>query len=146
MAVSVLILPRQAQLSAAVLSTHVAMCSSDAVRGAKRWRWVMYAASSKSLMVKNPWGFSSVRMLVFMAMLNVSRHTCNSPDGLCQTPPMPMMETSVAPIHVGECGLISCKCVGLAANDATRWRHTVSSLRTGVDRFIRRPFAILRAC
>ena len=87
----------------------------------------MYAASSKLLMVKNPWGFSSERILDFMAVLNVSRHTCHSPEGLCQTPPMPVREASVAPIHVGGCGMVSRRCVGLAANDATRWRHTVSS-------------------
>ena len=52
MAVAVLTLPRQAQISAAVLSTPVAMCSSGAMREAKRWRWAMYAASSRLLMVK----------------------------------------------------------------------------------------------
>ena len=128
MAVAVLTLPRWAQLSAAVLSTPVAMCSSCAMRGAKMWRWVMYAASSKSFMVKNPWGFSLVRMLSCMAVLNVSRHTCHSPEGVCQTPPMPVREASVALIHVGGCGFISCRCIGLAANGATRWHHTVSSL------------------
>ena len=82
MALAVLTLPRRAQLSAAVFSTPVAMCSSGAMRGTKRWRWEMYAASSKSLMVKNPWGFSSLRMLACMAVLNVSYHTCHSPEGL----------------------------------------------------------------
>ena len=66
--------------------------------------------------------------------------------GLWQTPPMPVREESVALIHVGGCGLISRWCVGLATKDATRWRHTFSSSWTGVDRFIRRPFAVLRAC
>ena len=75
MAVAVLMLPHRAHISAAVLSTHVAMCSSGAMRGAKRWRWEMYAASSRSLMVKNPWGLSSVIILARMALLNVSRHT-----------------------------------------------------------------------
>ena len=37
-AVAVLTLPRRAQISAVVLSTPVAMCSSGAMRGAKRWR------------------------------------------------------------------------------------------------------------
>ena len=106
----------------------------------------MYAASSKSLMVENPWGFSLVRMLACMAVLNVSRHTCHSPEGLWQTPPVLVREASVAPIHVGGCGLISRICVGMAANDATRWRHTVNSSWTGVERFIRRPFAVLRGC
>ena len=106
----------------------------------------MYDASSKSLMVKNPWGFSSVRMLACMAVLNFSRHMCHSPEGLWQTPPMPMMEASVAPIHVGGCGLISCTYVGLTANYATRWCHTIISLWTSVDRFIRSPNAVLIVC
>ena len=88
----------------------------------------MYAASSKSLMVKNPWGFSSLRILACMAVLNFSRHTCHFPEGLWQTPPMLVREASVAPIHVGGCGLISRRSVVLAANDAIRWCHTVSSL------------------
>ena len=49
-------------------------------------------------------------------------------------------------IHVGGCGLISLRCVGLVANNMTRWRHKVSSAWTGVERFIRRPFAVLSAC
>ena len=87
----------------------------------------MYAASYKSLMVRKPWGFSSVIMLACMAVLNVNRHMCHSPEGLWQTPPMHVREASVAPIHVGRCCLISRRCVCLATNDATRWRHTVSS-------------------
>ena len=90
MAVAVLTLPQRAQISAAVLSTNVAMCSSGSMRGAKRWRWVMYAASSKSLMVKIPWGFSLVRILDCMVVLNVRRHMCHSPEGLWQTPSMPV--------------------------------------------------------
>ena len=82
MAVAVLKLPRRAQLSAAVLLTPVAMCSSGAMRGAKMWRWAMYAVSSRSLMVNVLFGFLSVSMWVFMAVMNVSRHTCHSPDGL----------------------------------------------------------------
>ena len=42
----------------------------------------MYDASSRSLMVKKPWGFSSVRMLARIVVLNVNRHTCHSLDGL----------------------------------------------------------------
>ena len=106
----------------------------------------MYVAISKSLMVKNTWVFSLVRMLDCMEVLNDSRHTCNYPEGMWQTPPMPVREASVAPIHVGGCVLISRRCIGLAANDATRWRHTVSSSWTGVVRFIRSPFVVLRAC
>ena len=106
----------------------------------------MYAASSKSLMVNNPWRFSLVRMWAFMAVLNVSCHTCHSLEGIWQTPPMPVREASVAPINVGGCGLSSFRCVGLTANDATIWRHMVSSSWTGVERFTRRPFAVLRAC
>ena len=87
----------------------------------------MYTARFKSLMVKKPWGFSLVRMLACMAVLNFFHHTCHSPEGLWQTLPIPVREASVAPIHVGGCGLISRRCMGLAANDATRWRHTVSS-------------------
>ena len=56
MAVAVLTLPRRAQLSAAVLSYPVEMCSSGAMRGANRCRWEMYATSSRSLMVRNPAG------------------------------------------------------------------------------------------
>ena len=82
MAVAVMTLPRRAQLSAAVLSTPVEMFSSGAMRGANRCRWAMYTASSRSLMVRNPVGFLSVRMLARMAVLNVSRHTCQSPFGL----------------------------------------------------------------
>ena len=106
----------------------------------------MYAASSKSFMVKKPWGFSLVRMLDCTAVLNVSRHTCHYPEGLWQTPPIPVREESVAPIYEEGCGLISCRCVGMAANDATIWRHAVSSSWTGVGRFIRSPFAVFRAC
>ena len=146
MSVAVLTMPLWSQLSAAVLLTPVAMCSRDLMGGAKSWRWAMYAASSRLLMVKNPWGFSSVRMLACMAVLNVSRHTCHSPAGLYQTLPMPVMEVSVEPIHVGGFGLIALRCVGLDANDATRWRHKVSSAWTSVDRFIRRPLAAMSAC
>ena len=96
MAVAVLTLPHRAQLSAAVLLTPVAMCYSGAMRGGKMWSWAMYAAISRSLMVKNPWGLSSVRMLDRMAVINVSRHTCHSLDGLYQTPPMPVREEYVA--------------------------------------------------
>ena len=120
MAVAVLTLPRRVQVYAAVLSTPVEMCSSGAMRGANRCRWAMYATSSRSLMVKNPLGFSSVRMWARTAVLNVSCHTCQYPFGLKQTPPMPVREASVAPIHVGGCGLISRRCVGLVANDATK--------------------------
>ena len=82
MAVAVLTLPRRAQLSAAVLSTLVEMCPSGAMRGANRYRRAMYAASLRSLMVRNTLRFSSVRMWARMAVLNVSRHTCQYPDGL----------------------------------------------------------------
>ena len=50
------------------------------------------------------------------------------------------------PIHVGVCGLIPIRCVGMAANNETILRHKVSSVWTGVDRFIWRPFAVLSAC
>ena len=120
MAVAVLTLPRQAQISTAVLSTPVEMCLSGAMRGANRFRWAMYAARSRLLMVRNPLGFSSVRMWARMAVLNVSRHICQFPFGLQQNPPMPVREASMAPIHVGGCGLILRRCVGLIANDATK--------------------------
>ena len=106
MAVAVLTLPRWAQLSVAVLSTSVAMWPSGAMCGSKMWRWAMYAASSRSLMVKNPLGFLSARMWDRMAVPNVSRYMCHSPDGLYQTTPIPVREASVAPIHVGGCGMI----------------------------------------
>ena len=78
MAVAVLTLPRRAQLSAAVLSTPVEICLSGVMREANRFRWTMYAASLRSLMVRNPVEFLSLRMLARMAVLNVSRHTCQS--------------------------------------------------------------------
>ena len=106
----------------------------------------MYAASSRSLMVKNTWVLSSVRMLACKAVLNVSRHTCHSPDGIYQNLPILVREASMAPIHVGVCGLIPIRCVGMAANNETILRHKVSSVWTGVDRFIWRPFAVLSAC
>ena len=82
MAVAVLTLPRRAQLSVAVFSTPVEICLSGAMRGANRCRSAMYAASSRSLMVRNSVGFVSVRMLARTAVLNVSHHTCQSPFGL----------------------------------------------------------------
>ena len=82
MAVAVLTLPRRYHLSAVVLSTPVAMCYSGAMCEAKIWRWAMYAASSRSLMVKKPWRLLSVKMLARMAVLNVSRNTCHSLDGI----------------------------------------------------------------
>ena len=82
MAVAVLTLPRQAQISAAVLSTPIAMCSSGYMHGANMWRWAMYAASSRSLMVNITFGFLSVRMWARMAVQNVILHICHSPDGL----------------------------------------------------------------
>ena len=82
MVVAVLMLPHLAQLSVVVLSTPVVMCSSGDIFGAKMWRWAMYASSSRSLMVKKPWGFSSVIIMDRMAVLNVSRHTCHSPEGI----------------------------------------------------------------
>ena len=75
MAVAVLTLPNRSQLSAAVLSTPVSICPSGAMCGVKIWRWEMYAASSRSLMVKNSLEFLSVRMCSRMGVLNVSRHT-----------------------------------------------------------------------
>ena len=59
---------------------------------------------------------------------------------------MPVREASVAQINVGGCSLIYLRCVALAANDATRWRHKVSYAWTGVDRFIRSPFSVLSDC
>ena len=97
-------------------------------------------------MVKVSFGFLLVRMWACMAVLNVSRHMCHSPDGLYQTPPMPVREASVAPIHVGGGSLISLKCFCLVANYATRCRHKVGSAWTSVGRFIRRPLAVLSAC
>ena len=82
MAVAVLTLPRRAQLFVAVLYTPVDMCSSGSMRGSNMCRWAMYAASSRSLMVRNLLGCSSVRMWARMAVLNVSRHTCQSSCGL----------------------------------------------------------------
>ena len=82
MAVPVLTLPWRDQLSAAVLSTPVEMCSSGAMHGANRCRWEMYADRSRSLMVSNPVGFASLRMWARMTVLNVSRHTCQSQFGL----------------------------------------------------------------
>ena len=58
MAVSLLTVKCWSQISTAVLSTPISMCYSGAMRGEKILRWAMYAASSRSLMVKNPWGFS----------------------------------------------------------------------------------------
>ena len=80
--VAVLTLPRWAQIYVDVVSTPVDMCSSGAMRGAKMWMWAIYAASSRSLIFKNPWGFLSVRMWARMAVSDVSRHTCHSLDGL----------------------------------------------------------------
>ena len=120
MAVAVLTLPRRDQISAAVLSIPVDMCLSGAMSGSNRCRWAMYAASLRLLMVRNPLGFASARMWSRMAVLNVSRHKCQYPFGLRQNPPMPVREASVSPIHVVGCGLISRRCVGLVANDATR--------------------------
>ena len=120
MAVAVITLPRRSQLSAAVLSTPVEIFSIGAMRGANRCRWTMHAASLRLLMVRNPLGFASARMWARMAVLNVSCHRCQSLSRLLQTPPMPVREASMAPIHVGVCGLISRRCVGLVANDATR--------------------------
>ena len=91
MEVAVLTLPRRAQLYGAVLSTPVEICLSGAMRGANKCRWVVYAASSMLLIVRNPLGFSSVRMWYCMAVLNVSCHACQSPFGLWQTPPMPVL-------------------------------------------------------
>ena len=59
---------------------------------------------------------------------------------------MPVREASVAPIHVGGCGRISRRYVGLVASDATRWRHTVNSSLTGGVILILRPFAFFNAC
>ena len=51
MAVAMITLPRRAQIYVALFSNTVVMCSSGAMCGAKRWRWAMYAAISRSLMV-----------------------------------------------------------------------------------------------
>ena len=56
----------------------------------------MYATSFRLLIVKKPWGFSSIIMLARMAVLNVSCHTCHSPKGLHQTPPISVREASVS--------------------------------------------------
>ena len=52
----------------------------------------------------------------------------------------------MAPIHVGGCGQISRKCVGLVASDATRWLQTVNSSLTGGGRLIFCPFAFFNTC
>ena len=74
MAVAVLTLPRQAQLSEAVLSIPVETCSSGAMHEAKRRRWAMYTAISRSLMIRILLVFLSVRILARMEVLNASRH------------------------------------------------------------------------
>ena len=55
-ALMVVTLLRLDHLYAAVLSTPVGMCSSGDMRGAKSWRWVMYAASSRFLIIKDSLG------------------------------------------------------------------------------------------
>ena len=80
----------------------------------------MYAASSRSLIVKKPWGLSSVRMLARMAVLNDSCHTYHPPKGLQKTLIIGTREASVSPIHVGWVGLISIRCVGLAVREEMR--------------------------
>ena len=105
----------------------------------------MYAASSKLLMVKNPWGFSSEIILDFMAVLNVSRHTCHSPEGLCQTPPS----------WLGRCmwPRSMWKGVNWFPVGALVWPLIMQPdgairlvLHDRRGKFIRRPFAVLRAC
>ena len=70
-------LPRQAQISTAILSTLVDMFSRGAIQGVERWRWYMYVASSRLFIVKNPWEYVSERMWDRMAVLNSSLHTCH---------------------------------------------------------------------
>ena len=75
-------LPHMAQISKAVLSTTIEMWYRGSMHGAKRRRWEMYAASYRSLIVKKPWGLSSMIMLARMAVINVIPHTCNIPKGI----------------------------------------------------------------
>ena len=87
MEVAVLTLPRLSQISAAMLSTPVAMCAKGVMHGPKRWRWAIYAVSSRSLIVKYNWGLSSIRMLDRMEVMNVICHTYHSPEELQQNTP-----------------------------------------------------------
>ena len=82
MEVDVPTLPQRDQISVAVFSTPVVMCLSGFMCGENRWRCAMYATSSRLLIVRNPLGFLSMRMLAYMGVLKVSRHTCHSPDRL----------------------------------------------------------------
>ena len=64
----------------------VKICSSDAMRGANRCRWEMYAASSRSLMVRNLVGLASVRMwhvwqLTFSTAIHTHILTDTNPTG-----------------------------------------------------------------
>ena len=107
--------------------------------GEKRWRWAIYTPSFRLLMVRKPWAFSSVIILDCMIVLNISHHTCHFPEGVQQTAPMPITDSSVELINVEGFGLISISYVGIAASDATRCRHKVSSVWNGVDSCIRQP-------
>ena len=62
--------------SADVMSTLVDICSKGFIGVSNIWRWGTYAARLRSLMVRSPWGFSSIRnMFLYFLPLVASTQT-----------------------------------------------------------------------
>ena len=77
----------------------------------------------KVLMVRYPWGLSSVSNIFGIFSPTGSLHTNNFPLGLWHTTPIPMSDAYVALFQVDSCGLIYLKCVGLIAKEVIKFCH-----------------------
>ena len=106
----------------------------------------MHGASCRSFIVRSPPGFASVRRRHLVALSTANIKTCHSPVGMRHTPPIPMRDAYVAPIHVGISGQIYLRWVGSLARDATRCLQRLSSSWTAAVMIMQRPAAPLIAC
>ena len=107
------------------LPCFLSLCISSPrfISGDKIWRWLTYYASSRLLMVRSHWGFSSVRNNFAVFVSTGSLYTNHYPLRLLNNPPIPFRDASVTPFQFGECGLISFKCVCLIVNEVIKPLH-----------------------
>ena len=121
------------------------MWCSGSIKGQKIWRCAIYAARSRSLMASSPLGFSSVSRHcgVVSPMGGIQTNHCVL--GNFQTSPILFRDVYVSPVHVGRCGLIYLKWVGLSAKEQIRCYHRFSSSCTCAVRSTLLPSAVSSA-
>ena len=81
------------------VSTAVQMFAKESILGAKSWTWAKTAASSRSLKVTSPVGLVSVTSRAWVTSEKGDHQTNHWPSGFWQTPPIPVLEASIAPYH-----------------------------------------------